>query len=87
MNKRRHKDRRFSLAEIVVLILAAFILMVGGVTHAWLKNSHVEVMRDADQAAFQIHRSTATVGVRHSSVRLPLSAPRRLAARRVPLGD
>ena len=54
MNKRRHKDRRFSVAEIVVLVLAAIILMVGGVTHAWLKNSHVEVMRAADQAEQRI---------------------------------
>ena len=54
MNKRRHKDRRFSVAEIIVLILAAVILMVGGVTHAWLKNSHVEVMRAADQAEQRI---------------------------------
>ena len=54
MNKRRHKDRRFSMAEIVVLILAAVILMAGGVTHAWLKNSHVEVMREADLAEQRI---------------------------------
>lgn len=54
MNKRRHKDRRFSMSEIVVLILAAVVLMAGGVTHAWLKNSHVEVMRDVDQAERRI---------------------------------
>lgn len=53
-NKHRNKERRFSLAEVVVLVLAAVVLMVGGVTHAWLKNSHVQVMRDADQAERRI---------------------------------
>ena len=54
MNKHRHKERRFSLTEMVVLIIAAVVLMVGGVTHAWLKNSHVEVIREIDQTTQRI---------------------------------
>lgn len=55
MNKnRRKKQRKFSVTEIVVLALAAVILMVGGVTHAWLKNSHVEVIREIDNTERRI---------------------------------
>ncbi len=61
MNKHRNKERRFSLAEIVVLILAAVVLMAAGVTHAWLKNSHVVVMRDADQAEQRISDHEDTI--------------------------
>lgn len=61
MNKHRNKERRFSIAEIVVLILAAAVLMVGGVTHAWLKNSHVDVMRDVDQAERRIKDHEDTI--------------------------
>lgn len=54
MNKHRHKERRLSFAEVVVLVLAAVVLMAGGFIHAWIKNSHVEVMRDVDQAEQRI---------------------------------
>ena len=54
MNKHRHKERRFSIPEMIVLILSAVVLMVGGFTHAWLKNSQVEVMRDIDQTGQRI---------------------------------
>lgn len=55
MNKHRtKKQRRLSVTEIVVLALAAMVLMAGGVTHAWLKNNQVEVMRNIDQAQQRI---------------------------------
>ncbi|MFK7912071.1 MAG: hypothetical protein AB8F34_15935 [Akkermansiaceae bacterium] len=54
MNKHRHKERRFSITEVIVLALAAVVLMAGGVVHAWIKNSHVEVIRDVDQAEQRI---------------------------------
>ena len=55
MNKyRKKKQRRLSVPEIVVLAIAAVILMVGGVTHAWLKNSHVEVIREVDKTEQRI---------------------------------
>lgn len=54
MNKHRSKDRRMSLPEVMLLILAAVVLMAAGVTHAWLKNSHVEVIRDVDKTQQRI---------------------------------
>ena len=54
MNKRRNKERRMSFPEVLLLILAAVVLMAAGVTHAWLKNSHVEVIRDVDKTQQQI---------------------------------
>lgn len=39
-----------SLPEVLLLILAGVVLMAAGVTHAWLRNSHVVVIRDVDQA-------------------------------------
>ncbi len=43
-----------SLPEVLILILAAVVLMAAGVTHAWLKNSHVEVIRDVDKTQQRI---------------------------------
>jgi len=54
MNKHRNQQRRFSFAEITLLCLAAPILMAGGFVHAWLKNSHVVVMRDIDETEQRI---------------------------------
>lgn len=54
MNQHRDKQRRMSLPEMALLILAAVVLMVAGVTHAWLKNSHVEVIRDVDKTQQRI---------------------------------
>ena len=54
MNKHRNQQRRFSLAEITLLSIAAPLLMAGGFVHAWLKNSHVEVKRAIDEAEKQI---------------------------------
>lgn len=49
MNKHRNKQSPLSIPEITLLVLSALMLMTAGVTHAWLRNSHVEVMRDADK--------------------------------------
>lgn len=54
MNKHRNKERRLSIPEITLLVLAALVLMTAGVTHAWLKNSHVEVIRDVDKTQQRI---------------------------------
>ncbi|MCP5535334.1 MAG: hypothetical protein H7A51_03765 [Akkermansiaceae bacterium] len=54
MNKHRNKQRRLSITEMTLLGLAALVLMTGGFLHAWLKNSHVEVMRDVDKAQQRI---------------------------------
>lgn len=54
MNQHRNKQRRLSIAEMTLLGLAALVLMTGGFLHAWLKNSHVEVMRDVDKTQQRI---------------------------------
>lgn len=54
MNKSRSKQPKMSFLEISMLIIAAVIVMVAGVTHAWLRNSHVEVMRDVDKTQQRI---------------------------------
>lgn len=54
MNKHRNKQRRLSIPEITLLGLAALVLMTSGVMHAWLKNSHVEVIRDVDKTQQRI---------------------------------
>lgn len=54
MNKHRNKQRRLSISEMTLLGLAAPVLMAGGFVHAWLKNSHVQVMRDIDKTEQRI---------------------------------
>ncbi|MBK1829326.1 hypothetical protein JIN77_01190 [Verrucomicrobiaceae bacterium R5-34] len=54
MNKARKSHRSLSFAEITLLILAAIVLMTAGVTHAWLKNSQVEVVREVDKTQRRI---------------------------------
>jgi len=54
MNKHRNKQRRLSISEMTLLGLAAPTLMAGGFVNAWLKNSHVEVMRDIDKTQHRI---------------------------------
>ncbi|MGB2402045.1 MAG: hypothetical protein ACPIA7_01410 [Akkermansiaceae bacterium] len=46
MNKHRNKDRKFSIAEMVLLGFAAPVLMGGGFVHAWIKNSQVETVKE-----------------------------------------
>lgn len=53
-NKHRNKQRRLSFSEITFLSLAALVLLTSGFVHAWLKNSHVEVMRDIDKTQQRI---------------------------------
>ena len=54
MNKHRNKQRRLSISEMTLLALAVPLLMAGGFVHAWLKNSHVQVMRDIDKTEQRI---------------------------------
>ena len=54
MNKHRNQQRRLSLPEVLLLIVSAVILMAAGVTHAWLKNSHVQVIHDVDRTQRRI---------------------------------
>lgn len=54
MNRHRNKQRHLSTPEIILLVLSAIILMGAGVTHAWLRNSHVEVVRDVDKTQQRI---------------------------------
>jgi len=54
MNRYRNKQRKFSILEITLLSMAAPVLMAGGFVHAWLKNSHVEVMREIDKTQQRI---------------------------------
>ena len=49
MNKSRNKKTKFSLLEIMMLTVALITVMVAGVTHAWLRNCSVQVMRDVDK--------------------------------------
>ncbi len=57
MSKNKHRDqqRRMSLPEMALLILSAVVLMSAGVTHAWLKNNHVEVIRNVDKTEQRIN--------------------------------
>jgi len=48
MNKARKKPHGFNWVEMSLLTVAAIVLMTAGVTHAWLKNSQVEAMREVD---------------------------------------
>jgi hypothetical protein len=63
MNKHRNKERRFSFAEIVVLILKQLSSRWLQVTALGSRTATWEVMRDADQAEQRIStmrmRSTA----------------------------
>ena len=54
MNKLRNNQRRLTIPEMTFLVLAALVLMTAGVAHAWLKNSHVEVIRDVDKTERRI---------------------------------
>lgn len=54
MNRRRHSQRGLRFPEIVILALAGLVLMTAGVVHAWIKNSHVEVMREVDKTEQRI---------------------------------
>lgn len=54
MNKIRKKKQGMNMAEICLLALAAVVLMAAGVTHAWLKNSQVEVVREIDRTQTRI---------------------------------
>jgi len=49
MNKRRNQQGKMNLFEAVLLLLAVVILMGAGVTHAWVKNSQVEVVHAVDK--------------------------------------
>jgi len=54
MNKSRSKQSSISILEISILVATAMIVMLAGVTHACLRNSHVEVMRSVDKAQQRI---------------------------------
>lgn len=54
MNKYKNNNRGLSLLEMTILVLAVAILMTAGVTHAWLRNSQVEVVREMDRAQRRI---------------------------------
>ena len=54
MNKHRNQQRRLSILEMTLLALSALVLMTAGVTHAWLRNSQVEVLRDVDHTQQRI---------------------------------
>lgn len=54
MNKTRKNRRGLNWVEITLLAVAAVVLMAAGVTHAWLKNSQVEVVREVDQTQRRI---------------------------------
>lgn len=55
MNKHRQKSRAMSIPEMSLLITAAVVLMSAGFVHAWIKNSHVEVIREVDQTQQRIN--------------------------------
>jgi hypothetical protein len=55
MNKHRKNDRGFSVSEMIILCVAGVILMAGGVYHAWLKNSQVDVAREMDRSQRRIN--------------------------------
>jgi cell division protein FtsL len=61
MNKHRNKDRRFSMAEMVLLCIAAPVLMGGGFVHAWLKNSQVEVVKEIRKAETRIIEHNSSI--------------------------
>ncbi len=54
MNKRQIKTSKISPVEVAILALALVVVMVAGVTHAWLRNSYVQTMRDVDQTETRI---------------------------------
>lgn len=54
MNKIKKNNRGLSWPEITLLVIAGVILMAAGVTHAWLKNSQVEVVREIDRTQRRI---------------------------------
>ena len=54
MNKAKKNSRGLSFAETALLILSAIVLMTAGFTHAWLKNSQVEVVRETDKTQRRI---------------------------------
>lgn len=55
MNKYKKNDRGFNIFELAILAIAGVILMTAGVTHAWLKNSQVEVVREMDRSQRRIN--------------------------------
>lgn len=54
MNKAKKNHPGLSWVEITLLVIAAVVLMTAGVTHAWLKNSQVEVVREVDRTQRRI---------------------------------
>lgn len=54
MNKTKTHNRGLSWIEIFLLVISGVILMTAGVTHAWLKNSQVEVVREVDRTQQRI---------------------------------
>ena len=61
MNKHRNKDRKFSIAEMVLLGFAAPVLMGGGFVHAWLKNSQVEVVKNIRKTEERINEHGSSI--------------------------
>lgn len=61
MNKHRNKDRRFSIAEMVLLGFAAPVLMGGGFVHAWLKNSQVEAVKEIRKTEKRIAEHNSSI--------------------------
>ncbi len=61
MNKSRLKQTKMSVIEISMLVVATIIVMVAGITHACLKNSHVELVRamDKTQQCIEDHKDAA----------------------------
>lgn len=55
MNKHKKNDQGFNFLEMAILCVAGVILMTAGVTHAWLKNSQVEVVREMDRSQRRIN--------------------------------
>lgn len=49
MNKYKKNEQGLNFFEIAILAVAGVVLLTAGVTHAWLKNSQVEVIREMDR--------------------------------------
>lgn len=62
MNAKR-KKKHFSVSELVLLGVAAFILTSGGVMHAYAKNKDVEIARKVDAAQKEIEQHNEAVAM------------------------
>ncbi len=61
MNRHRNRQRRLSIPEATLLVMAGVVLMAGGFLHAWMRNSQVEVRREIDKAERRISDHEDTI--------------------------